>query len=141
LRDGVRADRDEPAVPHLELAMEFKQPLRLAPVLGAVTAAAQDEDHRIRSLEFGELPALRGVIGKLVVGEQRPGNDVRSHLDSSSRNSAWPLWRAIHRPRRQPGNELLWTRAGLATVPARIRTSFTTGQRRTGHSAPRPSLG
>jgi hypothetical protein len=33
-------------------------------------------------LQFGELPALRGVVGKLIVGEDSPWNDVRSHRNS-----------------------------------------------------------
>ena len=32
------------------------------------------------SLQFGELPTFRGVIGKLVVGEDGPWNNVRSHI-------------------------------------------------------------
>ena len=35
------------------------------------------------ALQFGELPALRGVVGKFVVGEDRSGNDVGSHEESS----------------------------------------------------------
>jgi hypothetical protein len=31
-------------------------------------------------LQFGELPTFRGVIGKLIVGEDCPGNNVRSHI-------------------------------------------------------------
>jgi hypothetical protein len=30
-------------------------------------------------LQFGELPALRGMIGKLIVGKGSPRNNVRSH--------------------------------------------------------------
>ena len=32
------------------------------------------------SLQFGELPAFCGVIGKLIIGEDRPGNNIRSHI-------------------------------------------------------------
>ena len=35
------------------------------------------------SLQFGELPVFRGVVGKLIVGEDRPGNNVRSHMKPS----------------------------------------------------------
>jgi hypothetical protein len=31
------------------------------------------------SLQFGELPAFRGVVGKLIIGESGPWNDVSSH--------------------------------------------------------------
>ena len=34
------------------------------------------------SLQFGELPAFRGVVGKLIVGEDSPWNNVRSHIKS-----------------------------------------------------------
>jgi hypothetical protein len=34
-------------------------------------------------LEFGELPAFRGVIGKLIVGEDGAWNNVRSHMKTS----------------------------------------------------------
>ncbi len=55
-------------------------PLGLPAVFRAVAAAAEDEHHRVLSLKFGELPPLRGVVGKLVVGKDRPRNDVGSHL-------------------------------------------------------------
>jgi hypothetical protein len=47
LRDIVRADRDEPAIGHLELTMEFDKPFRLPAVLGAETSAAEDEAGRL----------------------------------------------------------------------------------------------
>src|SRR6202034_1240289 len=37
----------------------------------------------VLSLQFGEFPVLRGVVGKFVVGEGSPWNNVRSHLNSS----------------------------------------------------------
>jgi hypothetical protein len=83
LGDVVGGDRDQPAVGNLKFTMELNEPLGLAPILGSVTAAAQDEHHRIRSLELGELPARRGVVGKLIVGEHSPRDDVRSHVKSS----------------------------------------------------------
>src|SRR5208337_1839450 len=49
-------------------------------VLGAKTSAAEDENHWVLSLHFGELPTLRGVTGKLIVGEDCPGNNIRSHI-------------------------------------------------------------
>jgi hypothetical protein len=84
LSNIVGANRDEPAIPNLELTMELDQPLSLPAVLGSVTSAAEDEDQWILSLQFGELPVFRGVVGKLVVGEDGPGNNVRSHIKSSS---------------------------------------------------------
>jgi hypothetical protein len=62
--------------------MEFKQHFSLPPVLGAETATAEDEDHGVLALQFGELPAFRRVVGKFVVGEGGPWNNVRSHMKS-----------------------------------------------------------
>ena len=80
LDDIVGADRDEPAIGDLKLAMEFDKQFRLPAVLGAVTTTAEDEHHWMRSLQFGEFPAFRAVVGKLVVGKDSPWNDVRSHV-------------------------------------------------------------
>jgi hypothetical protein len=59
--------------------MEFNKPLSLPAVLGAETSAAEDENHGMLPLQFGELPAFRGVVGKLIVGEDSPWNNLRSH--------------------------------------------------------------
>ena len=53
--------------------MELNKSFMLPAVLRAETSAAEDEDHRMLSLQFGELPAFRRMIGKLVVGETAPG--------------------------------------------------------------------
>jgi hypothetical protein len=34
-------------------------------------------------LQFGELPVFRGVVGKLIVGEDSPWNNVRAHRKSA----------------------------------------------------------
>src|SRR5262249_47508246 len=78
LGDVVGADRDQPAITNLELTVELNEPFSLPAVLGAETSAAEDENHGILSLQFGELPAFRGVVGKLIVGEDSPWNNVRS---------------------------------------------------------------
>ena len=79
----VGADGDETRVGDLDLAMELDEEFGLAAVLGAEATAAEDEYHRMRSLQFGELAAFGGVVGKLVVGEHRAGGDVRSHGKAS----------------------------------------------------------
>jgi len=84
LSDIVGANRDKPAIGNLELTMEFNKPFRLPAVLGAETSAAEDENHWMLSLQFGELPAFRGVVGKLIVGEDSPWNKVRSHIKASA---------------------------------------------------------
>ena len=55
----------------------------LPAVLRAETSATKDENHWILSLQFGELPAFRGVIGKLIVGEVSPWNNVSSHMKTT----------------------------------------------------------
>src|ERR1700675_307261 len=60
--------------------MEFNKPFSLPAVLGAESSTAEDENHGVWSLQFGELPTFRGLVGKLIVGEDCPGNNVRSHI-------------------------------------------------------------
>jgi hypothetical protein len=43
--------------------MELNQPFRLPAILGAETAAAEDENHWMLALQFRELPAFRGMVG------------------------------------------------------------------------------
>src|SRR5262249_38051105 len=84
LSDIVGADRDKSAIANLELTMKLNKPFGHPAILGAITSAAEDQDHWILPLQFGELPALRGVVGKLVVGEDSPGNDVGPHVNYST---------------------------------------------------------
>jgi len=72
------------AIADIELTMELNKPLSLPAVFGAETSAAEHENHRVLSLRFGELPPLSGVVGKLIVGEDSPWNNVRSHMKSSN---------------------------------------------------------
>jgi hypothetical protein len=62
----------------------LKKPFSVPAILGAEASAAEDENHWMLSLYFGELPTFRGVIGKLIVRENRPGNNVRSHIQHLS---------------------------------------------------------
>jgi hypothetical protein len=75
----VGAIGDQAAIGNLEFAMELNEAFGLAAILGAESSAAKDENHGMRSLEFGEFAVLRGVVRKFIVGEGRPGNDVGSH--------------------------------------------------------------
>jgi len=77
--DVVGADRDQAAIGNLDLTMELNQPFRLPAVLRTKTSAAEDENHGMLCLQLGELPVFCGVVGKLIVGEIRPGNNVRAH--------------------------------------------------------------
>ena len=77
--DVVGADRDKAAIANLHLTMKFEKSFGLSAVLGAEPAAAEDEDHRMLALQFRELPVFRRVVGKFVVGENGPWNNVRSH--------------------------------------------------------------
>ena len=80
LSDIVGANRNQPAIGDLELTMECNEPFSLPMVFGAETSAAEDENHWMFSLQFRELPAFRGVVGKLIVREDRSWNNVRSHI-------------------------------------------------------------
>src|ERR1700738_3654619 len=82
LHNVVGADRDKSAIANLNLTMEFKKQLGLPAVLRAETAAAEDEHHGMLALQLGELPVFRRVVGKFVVGEDGPWNNVRSHTTS-----------------------------------------------------------
>jgi hypothetical protein len=88
LSDIVGADRDEPTIGDLKLTMEFDKTLSLP---------AGQKPPRLRtrtigwgSLQFRQLPVLRGVVGKLIVGEDGPWNDVGSHVRSSTVGCALP---------------------------------------------------
>ena len=43
--------------------MQLNKPFVLAAVLGAETSAAQDQNHRMLSLQLGEFPVFAGVVG------------------------------------------------------------------------------
>src|SRR6185295_8623458 len=62
--------------------MKLNKSLMLPAILWAKPAAAEDENHRIGALQLRELPAFRGVIGELVIGEDSAWNNVRSHRES-----------------------------------------------------------
>ena len=72
LGDVVGTDRDEPAIANLHLTVELKKPFSLSAVLGTETAAAEDKDHGMLALQFGELPAFPRVVRKFVIGESSP---------------------------------------------------------------------
>ncbi len=79
LGDVVRADRDQPAIAYFKLTVKLKKSFMLPVVLGTIAPAAENENHGMVFLQFGELPPFRGVVGQLVVRKDRSGNDVRSH--------------------------------------------------------------
>jgi hypothetical protein len=83
LADTVGADGDEAAIGDFEFTMELDEEFRLAAVLGAETSAAEDENHGMLCLQFGELLAFAGMVGKFVIGKDGAGNDVRSHRKTS----------------------------------------------------------
>ena len=84
LSDVVGRDRYEPAIANLELTMQLDKPLRLSAILGTKTSAPEDENHWILSLQFRELPMFSDVIGKFVIGEHSPWNNVSSHIECYS---------------------------------------------------------
>jgi hypothetical protein len=79
LRDIVGADRHQTAIGNFQFPMEFHKPFGLTPVFGTVASSAEHENHRMLALQFGEPPAFRSVVGKLIIGEHRSRKNVRSH--------------------------------------------------------------
>jgi hypothetical protein len=63
--------------------MKLKEQFMLPAVLWTVTATAEHENHWMLSLQFGELAPLCRVIRKLVIGEHRPWNYVRPHMQTA----------------------------------------------------------
>jgi hypothetical protein len=84
LGDIVGANRDKPTIGDLELTMEFNETLMLPAVLGAETSTAKDNNHGMLCLQFGELPAFRCLVGKLIVRKDSPWRNVRSHIRVSA---------------------------------------------------------
>src|SRR4029077_9310647 len=78
-------------IPDIELAMQLDKSFRLPAVFWAVTAAAEDKNHRMRPLQFREFSTFRGVVGKLVVGENSPRDHVGSHVKSSIISRLTPI--------------------------------------------------
>jgi hypothetical protein len=67
LDDVISADCNKAAIGNLELTMEFNKPFGLPTVLGTVSSATEDENHRMLSLEVREHSPRPPVVGKLVV--------------------------------------------------------------------------
>lgn len=77
---SLRAGNEKNVSPYLSKVLdpvELNKPLGLSAIFGAETSPADDEDHWMLSLQFGEPPAFRAVVGKLVVGEDRSWNNVK----------------------------------------------------------------
>jgi hypothetical protein len=81
--DIVCADRDETAVSNLQLTMQLDKQFGLAAVLGAITSAAQYEDHGMLPLQFRKLAARGSVVSEFIVRKERAGYDIGSHSKSS----------------------------------------------------------
>jgi hypothetical protein len=50
----------------------------------SIASVSGDENHRVLSLQIRKLPPLSGVVGKLIVGEDAPWNNISSHMKSSN---------------------------------------------------------
>jgi hypothetical protein len=74
--DVVGADGDEAAIGDFEFAMERNEEFGLAAVFGTEASAAEDENHGMRALDFGEFAVFRGVVGEVVVGKRGAWKDV-----------------------------------------------------------------
>src|SRR5262249_4747669 len=108
--------------------MKLDKPFGLPAVLGAVTPTTEDKNHWMRPLQFGELPAFRGVVEKLIVGEGSPRDDVGPHVNSSTvgcavaklRLAAGAL-RATQIPRREESTKASDLFADILGVRPRFR--------------------
>ena len=48
---------------HMALTMQMNKPFVLAAILGTEASAAKDRNHRMLSLQPGELPVFVGLVG------------------------------------------------------------------------------
>src|SRR4029077_12988652 len=58
----------------------------LTAIFRTKSSAAEHDNHRILSLQFGKLAMFSGVIGKLVIGKYRSGDNVTTHRYSLLRS-------------------------------------------------------
>jgi hypothetical protein len=116
------------------------------PVFRTVASTTEHENHRMLSLQFGEPPAFRSVVGKLIIGEHRSWKDVRSDTKPSAglmRSAASGRKDLLpSQPRRaapiSPGRRIVEpTAAGVggASYPRRHRASA--ARRRAASGSPR----
>jgi hypothetical protein len=67
-------------------------------------------------LQFGELAAFRGVVGKFIVGEDSPGNDVRSHRNLND----WMRVAGRRLNGRRQGREIRAGRTSVGSVTRKV---------------------
>jgi hypothetical protein len=72
----VGADRDKSAIANLALTMKLDKPSAWRRSFGAVTSAVENQNHWLLALQFGELTALRSMVGKLKVGNDSSRSDI-----------------------------------------------------------------
>jgi hypothetical protein len=63
--------------------VKLDEELRLPAVLGTKASTAEYENHGMLPLQLRELAAFGGVVSEFVVGKERAGNDIGSHVRSS----------------------------------------------------------
>jgi len=63
--------------------VKLKKSFLLPVVLGTIAPAAENENHGMVFLQFGELPPFRGVVGQLIVRKDSSRNDIRTHRKPS----------------------------------------------------------
>ena len=78
--DIVGAYRHETTVSNFHFTMQFDEEFCLPTVFGTKAPATEYENHGMRTLEFRKFTAFGSMVGEFVVGEDRAGNDVRSHV-------------------------------------------------------------
>ena len=68
--DVVCADRHQPAITDFHLTMQVKQSFMMPAIFRAISAAAENQDHRIQRLQLRQLAMFPDVIRKLVIWER-----------------------------------------------------------------------
>ena len=92
----VGRDRGDLGVGHRDLRVEGGELEMLLVLLRAVVAAGEGEDQRVVALDLAQLRGRVRVVGQLVVGEGRAGDDVGAHADllrsgfRRGQTSCWP---------------------------------------------------
>ena len=74
-REVVSTNRNETTISNIHFTMKLKESFMLPSISWTKPSAAENYNHRIGPLQFRQLPALGGVIGKFVVGENGSWNN------------------------------------------------------------------
>src|SRR5262245_49039279 len=127
-------DRHESRISDADLRIERGERQELLPVLGAVSAAVQSDDHRVVSLQKGKLARSIGMVRQLVIRKDRTDSYIVTHKGlSDSENSQFHTLRT--RPCEADRRNCSDSSPGLSFVRASANTaSAETGPPKFSHS-------